>query len=140
MTNKSTDEMLGEILATKNIDKYVSDNKENYVDTTVSKALEDILNEKKLVKSEVIKKAEMSEIYGYQIFSGTRNPSRDKLISIAIGMSLTLDETQTLLKKCSFAPLYAKSKRDSIIIFGISNNHSILQINETLFDAEEQTL
>ena len=77
---------------------------------------------------------------GYQIFSGVRNPSRDSLISICIAMELSINETQEILKVASFAELYPKSKRDSIIINGISNQKSVAQINEILYDNREATL
>ena len=84
--------------------------------------------------------AEINDIYGYQLFAGSRKPSRDKLIALCIGMSLTLDRTQALLKATGFAPLYAKNKRDSILIFGIQNNQTVLEINTALYDHAEPTL
>ena len=80
------------------------------------------------------------QIYGYQIFSGKRIPSRDKLISISFGMNLSLDETQALLKYAGFAPLYPKQKRDSLLIWGKNHQFSIYQINELLYAENEDTL
>lgn len=91
-------------------------------------------------KSAVIKNSELNEIYGYQIFSGKRIPSRDRLISIAFGMGLSLDEAQALLKYAGFAPLYPKQKRDSLLIWGISHQFSIYQINDLLYTENENTL
>lgn len=91
-------------------------------------------------KSTVIKNSELNEIYGYQIFSGKRIPSRDKLISISFGLELSLEETQTLLKYAGFAPLYPKQKRDSLLIWGKNHQFSIYQINELLYTENEDTL
>lgn len=102
--------------------------------------LTNILKKKGLVKSAVIKRSELSEVMGYQIFSGTRNPSRDSLICVCVAMELDIDETQEILKVALFAPLYPKSKRDCIIINGISNKKSVAEINETLYDNDEDTL
>ena len=49
-----------------------------------------LLEEKSLKKSTVIKNSELNEIYGYQIFSGKRIPSRDKLISIPLDWNFHL--------------------------------------------------
>lgn len=106
----------------------------------MSDALTEILKLKELTKSEVIKNADINEIYGFQIFSGVGNPSRGKLISLCIGMKLNIDETQELLKIAGFAPLYPKNKRDSIIIFGIRNNHNVMTINESLYENLENTI
>ena len=93
-----------------------------------------------LSKSSVLKNADINEIYGYQILSGKRTPSRNKLISICIGAGFTLEETNDVLRVAEYSPLYPKIKRDSIIIFGIQNNQSIWLINETLFDHQLQPL
>ena len=45
----------------------------------------------------------------------------DKLIALCFGMMLDIDETDDLLKYAGYNPLYARNKRDSIIIFAISN-------------------
>ena len=77
---------------------------------------------------------------GYQIFSGTRNPSRDSLLCILIAMELDIEQTQEILKIAEFAPLFPKLKRDAIIISGILNKNSVAQINEILYDNNEHTL
>ena len=87
-----------------------------------------------------IKNAEISEIFGFQVLSGTRNPSRNTLLSLCIAMKMTLDEVQATLKIAEFAPLYPKSKRDSIIILGITNGKNVCQINNELYDNDEETL
>ena len=114
MLKKSTDELMNEINQSNNIDKYLKDNSEYMLDRGLSDILESIIDKKGLKKSLVIKKAEISEVYGYQIFSGVKKPLRDKLLSICIAMELTLEETQDVLKHGSFALLYPKNKRDSI--------------------------
>ena len=77
---------------------------------------------------------------GYQIFSGTHNPSRDSLVSVCIAMTLDIEETQELLRVAQFAPLYPKNIRDSIIINGIATKKSVAEINESLYDNGEDTL
>lgn len=102
--------------------------------------LSNILENKGLVKSAVIKKTEISEVMGYQILSGVRKPSRDSLICICRAMELSIEETQEILKIGGFAPLYPKLKREAIIINGIGANLSTSKINEKLYDENEKTL
>ena len=90
--------------------------------------------------SVLAKRAGMSEVYLHQVFSGKRNPSRSRLICMCIGMQATLEETQELLKLCGCAQLYPKNKRDAIIIFGITHGKDLFEINDTLFEEEEETL
>ena len=55
-------------------------------------------------------------------------------------MMLDIDETDDLLKYAGYNPLYARNKRDSIIIFAISNKKSIFTANEMLFDNDFEIL
>lgn len=137
---KSTKELMDELMKSHNISDYLKTNSEHMISDELPTYLSNILEKKGLVKSAVIKKSELSEVMGYQIFSGIRNPSRDSLICICVAMALDLDETQEILKIAGFASLYSKNKRDCIIINGIVNQKSVAQINESLYDNTENTL
>lgn len=140
MIKKSTEELMNELLKANNIGEYLKDNSQYMVSEELSTYLNNIISKKALVKSEVIKKTEFSEVMGYQIFSGTRLPSRDSLICICVAMEMTLDETQAILKIAGFAALYPKAKRDSVIIRGINEGKSVAGINEELYNLGEKTL
>ena len=140
MKRKPTEELLEKLAKTKQLDDYLKENKEFMVDSSLCELLNQLLKEKNCNKIEAIKGAELNEIYGYQIFSGKRIPSRDKLICIAIGIKLSLEETQTLLKSAGFAPLYPKHERDSILIFGIQGKNTVPQINMMLYERNQETI
>ncbi len=137
---KETDEMLEQLKTAESLSGYLEDNDGQLIDSTISEQLEKALAETGMTKADVLHRAEINDIYGYQLFSGNRKPSRDKLIALCVGMALTLDRTQKLLKATGFAPLYAKNRRDSILIFGIQNRQSVFEINSTLFEHKEDTL
>lgn len=99
-----------------------------------------MLESKGLTKAEVVKESNLNEIYAYQILSGVRRPSRDKLLSICFAMKATLAETQSLLKQSGFAPLYVRCHRDSIIIFALTHGHSLMQLNMGLYDHGEPVI
>jgi len=139
LIKKPTNDLMNELGNSKNINSYLNENKDYLIDKNIAQILTDVLNQKNLKKSDVIQKAEISEVYGYQLFSGVKtNPSRDKILCICIAMQLTLEEIQNLLKLSGFAPLYPKSKRDSIIIFGINSSMSVFEINNSLYDQNEK--
>lgn len=140
MEKKSTDELLKQLNNCNNIDDYFKENSEQLIQTNIADYLYDVFKEKCLVKSQVFRKAEVDEIFGYQIFSGRKNPSRNTLIAICIGARFTLNEIQAALKIAGFATLYAKNKRDSLIIYGITHAKSVLEINEMLWGENEKTL
>ncbi len=140
MIKKSTDELLEALNNSTSIENFIQSEKEHLIDAPLHNYLNQLADEKNLKKSQVIHDAELNEIYGYQLFSGKRFPSRDKLLSLSFGMHLSLEETQQLLKYAGFSPLYAKNERDSILIWCINKKYSILQTNEVLYDHSFNTL
>lgn len=81
---------------------------------------------KGLVPAQVIKQSYIERTYGHQLFNGTRNPSRDKVIQLAFGFGLDVEETQDLLRAAQKSPLYPRIKRDAAILFCISHGKGIL--------------
>ncbi len=135
-----TSELMEKLLKANNISDYVKENEDFFIDLTISEFLNEYVKAKKLTKSKVIKEAQINEIYGYQIFSGSRIPSRSKLLALCIAMKMSLDEVQLTLKTSGFATLYPKNKWDSIVIRGIADKNNILKINNALYENGEKTL
>ena len=102
--------------------------------------LAELLQRKGLKKSHVIKNAELSEIYGYQIFSGVRVPERKKLLCLAVSMGLNIDEVQQLLKCAGYPQLYAKRPFDCVALYGFCKGLSVIEINELLYKYDLETL
>mgnify|MGYP000899002902 FL=1 len=84
------------------------------------------------VPAQVIKNSSIERTYGHQIFNGTRNPSRDKVIQLAFGFGLNVDGTQKLLKAAQKSLLYPKIKRDAAILYCINNNIDIIETQGVL--------
>lgn len=138
---KSTTELLNELKNFDSFKEYEKINKNSMINKTLSQCLCDLLEEKHLKKSDVIRKGELNESYAYQMFSGVKStPSKDKLICLSIGMDLSVDETNSLLKLAGLSPLYPRIKRDSIIIINMNNKKSVVEINEELYNEGEETL
>ena len=95
---------------------------------------------KDLTKAELARRSGISEVYLHQVFAGRRNPSRDRLLCICVGLGITLDETQRLLKQAAYAQVYPKNKRDAIISHGIIHHTPLSAINDKLFAENERTL
>ena len=110
-SQKTTDQLLKILQNSNDINSYLTDNDSN-----------------------------IQKNYGYQIFDGSKTPSRDKVIALALAMQLTLDEANRLLHLSNNGILYPKIKRDSIIIFGLENNQKIIDLNITLDDFGEAPL
>ena len=137
---KDTAKILEELQLCPDFRSFYHENREYMVNSTLSELLDALLAEKGLKKSQVIKNAELSEVYGYQIFSGIRIPDRKKLLALAIGMSLNIEQVQKLLKCAGYPPLYVKLPMDNIVLFGLCKGMTVVQINELLYEYGQETL
>lgn len=131
---KDTSEMLKELERCEEFRTFHRANEPLLADRSVADYLNELIAAKRLKKADVIRRSQLSEPYGYQIFSGYRVPERPKLLSLAIGMQLDLQEVQALLKHAGYAALYVKNEFDCVIIFGICKRLSVLDINALLYD------
>lgn len=137
---KDTSEIVNELGLCPDFQTFYNENKEHMVFDDLAQLLSELIQRKGLKKSQVIKNAELSEVYGYQIFSGVRVPERKKLICLALSMRLNIDEVQQLLKTAGYPQLYVKKPFDSIVLYGICKKMSVLQINELLYEYGLETL
>ena len=137
---KDTSEIVKELGLFPDFQTFYNENKEYMVSADLTQLLAELLAHKGLKKSQVIKNAELSEIYGYQIFSGVRVPERKKLLCLAIGMRLNIDEVQQLLRCAGYSPLYVKIPFDSVVLYGFCKRLSVVEINELLYRYDLETL
>ncbi len=107
------------------------------IEKDYEKIWKDVLAEKKIKKADVIVKADVGYTYFYDILRGDKHPSRDTLIKLCLAMELSVEETQKVLYTYDWAYLYPQVKRDSIIIFALSNKLGIPQTN-TLLESYRQ--
>ena len=137
---KDTSEIIKELELSPNFQTFYNENKEYMVFSDLADMLAELLERKGLHKAQVIKNAEMSEVYGYQIFSGVRVPERNKLICLALSMGLNIDEVQHLLKCGGYSQLYVKKPFDSVVLYGFCKGLSVVEINELLYKYDLETL
>lgn len=137
---KDTSEIVKELGLSQDFKTFYNENKEYMVVDDLVGMLAELLRRKGMKKSHVIKNAELSEIYGYQIFSGVRVPERNKLLCLAVSIGLNIDEVQQLLKCAGYAQLYVKKPFDSIVLYGFCKGLSVVEINELLYKYGLETL
>ena len=140
MQKKNTDDLRQELMQAPNLDRFLSTNREQFSNESLSESLNRLLGEKRISKAALAKQAGMSEVYLHQIFAGRRNPSRNRLLCLCFGLEASIDETQDLLKRCGLAQLYPKNKRDAIIYYGLVHKMSLPELNDKLFAEEEEML
>ena len=135
-----TDEVLAALRGAESIEDFSREYCNCFVDVTFKDYLSSLLEAYGISKYAAVKASGLSDSYAFQIFQGHKSPSRDKLLSLAIGMQISLKECQRLLKLAGVNELYAKNRRDAILIFGLERGLSIPQLNDILFDMNEFAL
>lgn len=122
----STEELLRLLKDTRSIEGFYKQTEESLSNISTSEYLAQLMEQRKLLKQEVIEMANLERSSGYQVFSGRRNPKRDTLLRIALIMKLSLIETQRLLKIAQRGELYPKNRRDAAMVYCIHHGLSLL--------------
>ena len=94
MKEKKTGDLCQELMEQPNLDSYLSGNETYFQNENPAAFLAALYDKIKISKAELARRAGMSEVYLHQVFAGRRNPSRDRLLCLCVGMELTLEETQ----------------------------------------------
>ena len=136
MNKKSTTELEKVLKSThpENIKSYYTDEEDSLYDEDNSfrRFIKESIKGKKTLH-EVFFGAEINEGYGYKLLSGEKHTNkRDVILRICLASELDLKETQTALKLYGFSPLYARIKRDALLISAINERMSVEQINDLL--------
>ena len=134
---KLTEELLNKIRETTDIEHFMEENESNFMRETVPEYLDRLVAEKRLKVSEVAERSGQGD-YVYKVFQGTRKASRDILLAIAFGMQLSLEETQVLLRTAGTAQLDPRSRRDSVVIYGLCKKLRITEVCDILYELKEK--
>ena len=139
-TRKNTTELLRDLKRTARFNDFAERNESSLQHRAFTETLNRLYREQGRSKAEIARAAGISEAYLYQICSGARVPSRNRLLCIGIGMKLEPEAVQELLKQCGYASLYAREKRDAIILHGLMHGTELSRVNDTLFENGEESL
>jgi O-acetyl-ADP-ribose deacetylase (regulator of RNase III)/transcriptional regulator with XRE-family HTH domain len=107
--------------------------KEIYTDS-FEKHLQQLINKKGLKNSEVYATANISKQYFSKLLKGQVKPSKEKMLALAVGLHLNLDETIDFLRIAGYA-LSPISQTDKIVEYFIEHeDYNVLKIDIVLFD------
>lgn len=136
MKEKRTSTLFLELEKNRTFAKFADTNEESFVRSDFSEYIGLLSREKGMAPIQIIKNAQIDRVYGHQLFNGIRKPSRDKVLQLAFGFGLSLEETQKLLRMADKSSLYPKIKRDAAIIYGLNNRMQISEMQEFLFSLD----
>jgi hypothetical protein len=95
-----------------------------FLDDSIRAFFDELFENTKLRKSDVIRKANIARTYGYQLMDGQRLGKRDYYLNIALAMSLDFKMTQRLLAVTRAGGLHSLIKRDAAVIYAIHHGYS----------------
>ena len=129
-------QVLGSVLPQAKEDSYSFEPDESF-----SECLIRLIDEKGMTDPEVYKRANIDR----KLFNHIKNtklyrPKKETAVALAIGMKLSLEETNDLLEKAGFV-LSRSSRFDLIIRYCLTQKeYNIFRINEILFEQDQKTL
>ena len=138
---KDTEELKDGLRQASGLESFLVDNQKEFRRYTLAEYLNHLLEEKRLSKADVVRESRLESVYGYHIFAGRKkNPSRNKVISLALAMKLAPEETQYLLYYAGAEQLYVRNPRDSILWYALDHHMSVLDTNIMLQKMSEEPL
>ena len=137
---KNTNEMEQEIKDKIDLENFLIKNQDSFAAQNMADLFAEMIRTKKMSKAELARRARTSEMYLYQVLSGKRIPTRDRFLCFCISLGYDAEETRSLLKRGRYADLYARDRRDAIILFGLDKHWDLAKINDTLFEKGEKLL
>lgn len=136
--NKTTKELEGILLNHADI----SELNDEMLNISFGDYFRDVLLTKNITQQTVFLNADIGEKYGYKLISGEKHTKqRDVIIRLCFAGEFTFDETQRALRLYGMSPLYARIKRDALLINAF-NRHigNIIDLNQFLKEQGEAPL
>ena len=136
---KSTALLQSELKQAVSLELFIKENEQDLRAKSVPEYLNEMLIKYDAEKSDVVRRSGLSGTYAYQIFDGKKSAGREKLIQLAFGFPLNLEETQRLLRFGGHNELYVKKKREAYVMYALEKGYDINRVNELLYQNEEET-
>ena len=102
--------------------------------------LNGLLQKHGLTVQDIIVGCNLDRSYAYQLFNGTRTPTRNFLLRLALLLKLTEAEAQQLLKIAGRQPLYARNRRDAAVLYGLTHGLTAEETEDLLDSLGEEGL
>lgn len=130
--SESTREIERRLFAAPDFGDFLEENGAGMLTPQICYHLSELCRTRGIKAVEVIRRADLERTYGHQLFNGTRRPSRDKLLQLAFGFGLSVEETQELLKVARKSLLYPKLLRDAAVMRCLYEHKSLGDVQELL--------
>ena len=107
---------------------------------TLKDEIYDAMSKRSFRPKDVIRSCGIERSYFYHILNGIRCPSRNMMLRLCLCIGTDLNETNRLLRLADHPVLYAKVRRDALLIYAIERHLTMEQANQTLLEYQEDPL
>ena len=128
----NTNTLMKRLFKAADLDTYLQGNDSYLQAPDFYTLLKSYCQQREMLPAHVIELSQIERTYGHQLFNGTRRPSRDKVIQLALGLGLSVEEAQQLLRSAGKSQLYPRLKRDAVLLYAIQKKLPILAVQESL--------
>lgn len=112
----------------------------DFENAPVSQILAELLQKRGWLVKDAIRACCLDRSYGYQMFNGTRPPTRNFLLRLALALGLTPVEAQHLLARCAKPVLYPRNRHDAALLYALNEHLSLDDTHELLLSLGEEGL
>ena len=99
-----------------------------------------LLEQRGWLVKDAIRACCLDRSYGYQMFNGTRLPTRNFLLRLALALGLSPVEAQHLLVRCAKPVLYPRNRHDAALLYALDARLSLDDAHELLLSLGEEGL
>jgi Predicted phosphatase homologous to the C-terminal domain of histone macroH2A1 len=118
----------------ENVSESLEDVLKKIYTESFEKHLQQLINKKGLKNSEVYATSNISKQYFSKLLKGKVKPSKEKVLALAVGLRLNIDETVDFLRIAGYA-LSPISQTDKVVEYFIRNeDYNVIKIDIVLFD------
>lgn len=112
--------------------EFFEQNAKEFLSVPLNRYLKALIDKKGYTRAKIVRESGINRRYFYDILSGKRNATRDYVLRILLVLKTPLKNAQWLLRATGYAQLYARDRRDSVIIYCVNHQSSVKDCNAML--------
>ena len=105
--------------------EFFEQNAQDFINVPLNRYLKALIEKKGVTKTKMVRDSGINRRYFYDILSGKRNATRNYVLRILLVLQIPLKNAQWLLRATGYAQLYARDRRDSVIIYCVNHQSSV---------------
>ena len=112
-----------------NIKEHLAAFFDEQIDIDLPSYLKELQGQKNLSRSDIFVRGDIVKVTGSHVLTGERHPTRDTALRFCFGLELDIDQSQRLLRIARHGELYARDKRDAVIMFCLEKKKTAVECN-----------